>query len=1063
MRKDLNLPPQTLTGLEVVSIGGGNTTTTYNIALLATSSASNLPSAVNLINAIVPVSQNGISYQAPSTYFANIPIAAIAAGTNTYTVTIPGISSYIYGQQIVFQVLNANTGASTINVNGLGAISLVKNVSTPLAGAEMSSNQIVSAFYDNTNFQVQVLSFSGGGGWPLGGTGTLTSNVSMIQAGFNTTFSGIGTVTFSPTSTQAGLNVGSYAGIPGTWNNGDFNYNTLTKTLQSKIAGNTSSLYANARVYNVKDYGAKGDGVQTSANGTINNTSTNFTLSTGVFTVADIGKTIEIPGAGVAGAVLVTTITAVGSTTSITVNTAASTSVTTSRCWYGTDDTAAIQNCINAIYAAGGGAVFFPNGIYIIAGPMITSDNNGLNPNSQLYIPVATYSASQTNYMLIKLIGESSQSFANFDYTQINGTVLKSTTNQGTGSFPSIIGSAFASTYTYNFNYTEANFENLVIAVSSNGGATATNMLAVNGLRLAKLGGKRVNTTIDVKPSITTLPTPLGTGSAGWAISAANNNGPNIFQECTSLGFEHGYIAGEHTYFQGCYSQWNYNGLTISPGNGYSIIGSLYLGECTYGIARPNGALMGISAYNNGQPIELVCDFEFLSVGPVWSNHVALFNDPGFFLTGNLSYKNNAALFSENNTTLGAGATHVMVHQRAAAFPITYRTDGLPYTLTESSLTSLNTNNLGIFELNTGRTSLDGFQFSTRLVQTTNQTITTAGLIGSLIWSNSAIAGANKKLVQIDISCNGATNTAQWDEYIMNAGTQTHTGVKFTNTQSILQNTLFGNATTTPSALVHLTQPALSSTWLPALRVDAGAHTAMTASTEFAGTFSKVSAVTQTWANGAFALQRFNYWDAPTIAFASGSNTVTDVYNGYFNDPIAGAFAVITNKWSLGTQGSFKIGGSLVTIGTASKIAGTATNDSAASGIIGEEIISNQSTYTNYTTTATYQQIVTISLTAGDWDITAAGTFSGNSATLTTTANAIFLVGTVTASATGAVEGQSLLYIDQNIVGASKQSITIGPFRVSIASTTSYFLNTQSTFTVGNPQFVGFIRARRIR
>lgn len=152
-----------------------------------------------------------------------------------------------------------------------------------------------------------------------------------------------------------------------------------------------------------------------------------------------------------------------------------------------------------------------------------------------------------------------------------------------------------------------------------------------------------------------------------------------------------------------------------------------------------------------------------------------------------------------------------------------------------------------------------------------------------------------------------------------------------------------------------------------------------------------------------------------------------------------------------------------LTVGAGNNIVGVATNNSATAGNVGEEIVSNQSTYTNYTTTATYQNIASITLTAGDWDITATGTLSGNSATLTTTANAIFVVSTTTASASGATEGMNLLYIDQNIVGASKQSVTIGPYRVSISGSTSYFLNSQSTFTVGNPQFVGFIRARRIR
>lgn len=73
----------------------------------------------------------------------------------------------------------------------------------------------------------------------------------------------------------------------------------------------------------------------------------------------------------------------------------------------------------------------------------------------------------------------------------------------------------------------------------------------------------------------------------------------------------------------------------------------------------------------------------------------------------------------------------------------------------------------------------------------------------------------------------------------------------------------------------------------------------------------KVSPYTRTWANGALALQRFNYWGAPTYAFASSSatNDVTDVYNGFFDDPVAGANVDSTvNAWSFGTQGAVNFG-----------------------------------------------------------------------------------------------------------------------------------------------------------
>jgi hypothetical protein len=151
--------------------------------------------------------------------------------------------------------------------------------------------------------------------------------------------------------------------------------------------------------------------------------------------------------------------------------------------------------------------------------------------------------------------------------------------------------------------------------------------------------------------------------------------------------------------------------------------------------------------------------------------------------------------------------------------------------------------------------------------------------------------------------------------------------------------------------------------------------------------------------------------------------------------------------------------------GSSTGMVGTSTNDNATAGNVGEEITGIQSTYTNFTTTATYQNITSVSLTAGDWDISAEGTLSVNSSTLTATANAIYVVATATAASTGSTEGKNIVYIAQSAPtgSANKISISVPPHRVSIASTTSYYLNAQATFTAGNPQFVGSLRARRIR
>lgn len=129
-----------------------------------------------------------------------------------------------------------------------------------------------------------------------------------------------------------------------------------------------------------------------------------------------------------------------------------------------------------------------------------------------------------------------------------------------------------------------------------------------------------------------------------------------------------------------------------------------------------------------------------------------------------------------------------------------------------------------------------------------------------------------------------------------------------------------------------------------------------------------------------------------------------------------------------------------------------------------EEVNAAVSSYTNYSTTATYQNLTSIVLTTGDWDISAFFTYSSNSATITAASNAIFVISTTTASASGATEGKNISYVPQaGLLGTSLFSGAIPSYRVTVSGTVTYYLNTQATFTVGNPQFVGSINAKRAR
>ena len=74
---------------------------------------------------------------------------------NAYVAATPALASYAAGNMIVFKANFTNSGAATINVNGLGAAAIKKNDgATALAANDIISGQIVILRYDGTNFQM---------------------------------------------------------------------------------------------------------------------------------------------------------------------------------------------------------------------------------------------------------------------------------------------------------------------------------------------------------------------------------------------------------------------------------------------------------------------------------------------------------------------------------------------------------------------------------------------------------------------------------------------------------------------------------------------------------------------------------------------------------------------------------------------------------------------------------------------------------------------------------------------------------------------------------------------
>jgi hypothetical protein len=103
-----------------------------------------------------------------STSKVNIIYGVTASGTDTYTATVSSsVVTYVTGQHFLILFTNGNTGAATINLNGNGAKSIVKNGSTALGAGDIGANTFHIIAYDGTNFQLLTQDDNTGGGGGL--------------------------------------------------------------------------------------------------------------------------------------------------------------------------------------------------------------------------------------------------------------------------------------------------------------------------------------------------------------------------------------------------------------------------------------------------------------------------------------------------------------------------------------------------------------------------------------------------------------------------------------------------------------------------------------------------------------------------------------------------------------------------------------------------------------------------------------------------------------------------------------------------------------------------------
>lgn len=186
-----------------------------------------------------------------------------------------------------------------------------------------------------------------------------------------------------------------------------------------------------------------------------------------------------------------------------------------------------------------------------------------------------------------------------------------------------------------------------------------------------------------------------------------------------------------------------------------------------------------------------------------------------------------------------------------------------------------------------------------------------------------------------------------------------------------------------------------------------------------------------------------------TIALATAGNTALDFNISNANKLTFGADSVVSGNLSFSP--------------TTKGIVGTPTNDNAQAGDVGELVVGDIAVGSaiSVTTTNVAQNLTSISLTAGDWDVA----FTAHFVPAATTSCTQFVtsVSTTTGTLDNTFSRQDINSFAATVTGGNTTSNNVVPTRFSLSSTTTVFAVIRATFTVSTLTVYGTIRARRVR
>jgi hypothetical protein len=187
------------------------------------------------------------------------------------------------------------------------------------------------------------------------------------------------------------------------------------------------------------------------------------------------------------------------------------------------------------------------------------------------------------------------------------------------------------------------------------------------------------------------------------------------------------------------------------------------------------------------------------------------------------------------------------------------------------------------------------------------------------------------------------------------------------------------------------------------------------------------------------------------VSFGSPAMAQCTVTNTFTNGTTADANQVNTNF------------SNILNCLTPGQLKGTSTNDNANAGNVGEYVSSTVTTPVSVAS-ATATNITTISLTAGDWDVSGCIMTAPGGGPSTTIVHGWVSLTSATLPSFNDPNRGGRAYMEFTPANSNPgMQLCTAPFRVSIATTTTVYLSGFAVFSSASMGFNGFIEARRAR